>query len=161
MIKNVLYPSHYPKQPPLRYCGAFQATAILDSFGIVKKPFSLFNNFIDTIGFCLPSHIKKVIRENDLIVQSFTRSPQRKSFIIKHLQQNHHIVLLIGRGYNEEGKKFSALQGIVLQHYISIRGYDNKHDGFWIYDSTKYMQDNAIIGNIFLTSDILYKSRLY
>lgn len=137
MIKNVLYPSHYPKQPPLRYCGTFQATAILDSFGIVKKPFSLFNNFIDTIGFCLPSHIKKVIRENDLIVQSFTRSPQRKSFIIKHLQQNHHIVLLIGRGY------------------------DDKHDGFWIYDSTKYMQDNAIIGNIFLTSDILYKSRLY
>lgn len=72
------------------------------------------------------------------------------------------VVIVIGHGYNNTDRTSTSMRkNVILQHYISIRWYDET--GVYVYDSTVPQNTSLPVGNLHIpyASLLYYRSRGY
>lgn len=166
MIQNIKYKPIYIKQPPFRYCGQCQIKVITEFFlnqntgkiSVNKK----FVNYSPNLrsrrtGFIKPITMLEVFVWSWLDISKVDKSDYIFN-IKKEIDEWHIILMTIWHGYINDKKKFNVVSGVLLQHYISVRWYDD--EWLYIYDSS-VREDiwlNYDIGNLYISWKIFIKS---
>lgn len=154
------HPSSYPQQPFFRFCGAFQIAAAISSLKKIEiNHYAIFNNIIDKIWFCLPFHISKALEQYWYKTTPQTCKEDKKKFLIRTIQKNKNNILLIWHWYNKQWKNFSVIKAIIFQHYISVWGYNEQKNVFYIYDSSLKANNKIPIWNLAIDMETLIESR--
>lgn len=149
-------PKEYLKQG-LTHCGAYSVKAILEAFGKEDKkdPKDYHNSgFNKLLGTGLSTtYWPNVLRSYGLDAKSKSVklfSDEKKLQVIKDLlSSNHPVMLSIANGYLKGGQ-YSKLKALYVQHWITLWGYDDKEQAFYVYDSCidkKYYDKSLPIGN--------------
>ena len=137
----------------MRYCGGYTIKAILSAYKLDdgRKPNEYLPSLKKSLGFTTPKIIQRVLktyRINSQIKNADKLSDKEKIELIKNeINKNHPVVLLIGNGYSKKGK-YSWLQQQLIAHWISVWGYNNRKELFYIYDSYAHRKKNISIGNV-------------
>lgn len=141
-------------------CGAYSTKAVLEAYGKADKkdPLDYCSNwFAKQIGLTFsPNYWPSVLRKYGLqqaIAESADElsSQERIKLLKSLLDKNTPVMLFISNGYNQESGEYSELQAIYMSHWITLWGYDNDKQIFYVYDSAvpKQRYDNTLpIGNI-------------
>jgi len=143
-------PKEYLKQG-LSYCGGYQIKGILSAFGKGNRDPKDYASFF---GISTGNFIIRRLREHGLnaSVESAKGFTDKKKLEIlkKYLQKGFPVILRIGNGYMPNGK-FNLLQALIIGHWISVWGFDDKKGIFYLYDSAAPVKDwkrNLPIGNV-------------
>lgn len=143
------------------HCGVYTAKAVLEAFGkgVHKNPRGYHVSFLNKITgtmFRLQDlvNVFKKYGLNTKAVCAKDLDYAQKLLLLKELLlKNVPIPVTIGNGYKytKMGVEFSKLKSLLVGHFISIWGYDDKEGVFYLYDSgvpkTHYSK-NVPIGNI-------------
>ena len=160
----------YIQQPPFRYCGQCQIKVITEFFSnqhdnIISRERERSKHFLDyspniwskRTGFMRPSTLFKTIKSTGLDVTPIDQS-DFLSFMKNELDHHKLILMSIGHGYIYNKKKFSIVNALLWQHYISIWWYDDH--GLYVYDSSVW-EDSDIdyaVGNLYISWEIFFQS---
>lgn len=150
-------PQQYLKQG-FTHCGVYSAKAILSAFGkdIKNHPKEYHTNWIGRNLFSFArgkDYIDRIFRLHG--VESETKSAQNLSdkqkleLLKKLLFQNRPVMIGIGNGYIFSNK-YNPVIGKILQHWITLWGYDDNKQIFYVYDSAlkrKYWDKTLPVGN--------------
>lgn len=114
-------------------------------------------------GFMLPFSVTRVLRKHHIPYETFSArgySYQQKVNILKNKLKTGPILLLIANAYGS-GENPSVPRSLLHWHYITLRGYDEKKQVFFIYDSNtkKRKFSNLPIGNSRFTYQELIRYR--
>lgn len=133
-------PKQYLKQG-LSYCGGFSAKAILEAYGkdAPDDPRELYPNTLGRLGICSwPSIWQRVFRERGLAAISgdtvHNTDKERLSFLKLFLAEGSPVMLRIGNGYLPSGN-YSKLVATLVGHWVTLWGYDDPAENFYVYDS--------------------------
>lgn len=147
-------PKEYFKQGR-GYCGMYSIKGILSAYGkddkkdIKDYSLSWFGKYT---GLTFPWTFSKILNRYNLKAKiGFLKNNPSKIFQIKELliQNNAPLTLLVGNGYLLNGG-YSSRKARTVFHWITLWGYDDNENAFYVYDSTvpKNFYDNNIpIGN--------------
>ncbi len=149
-------PKEYLKQG-LSHCGVYSLKAILSAFGLDNKkhPKEYQTNWIGRHLFSMATGQKyydKIFQSYG--VQSETRtaknlSDEEKLNLLKDfLSQDNPVMIRIGNGYLNE--KYNAILGRLVPHWITLWGYNDNTQLFYVYDSglpLRNWDNNLPIGN--------------
>lgn len=147
-------PKEYLKQGPTG-CGAFSVKGILSAYGKDNKthpfqylPLSRFPFVINAF------HWVEVLRSYglDAHMQSLRHmtDEQRINTLKDLLRSDTPVMLSIGNGYRGNGI-WSKVRWQLIQHWITLWGFDDEKRIFYIYDSCvplRYHDKNIPIGNV-------------
>ena len=161
-------PKEYLKQGSV-HCGVYTAKAVLEAFGkgIHSDPRKYHVSVLNRITGSMfrLADLSNVFKKHGLVSSGkFMKehSDQQKLDTLKNiLSQNIPVPVTVGNGYSYKNGSIesSSLKGMLAGHVISIWGYDDKEQVFYIYDSAvpkEYYSKNIPIGNIKRTySDFL------
>ena len=150
-------PKEYLQQG-MRHCGGYTVKAILSAYNLDdgRHPRGYILPLIKRLrdfGLVSPEMVSKELEKyiySAPIKQANKLSDGGKiNQIKKEINKNHPVILLIGNGYSPQGK-YSWLQQQFVRHWISVWGYDDKQNVFFIYDSfvDKQNYDKVPIGNV-------------
>ncbi|MDR3168312.1 MAG: hypothetical protein LBU27_00690 [Candidatus Peribacteria bacterium] len=106
-------------------------------------------------GFMLPFSLLRVLRKYHISYEVFSGRGfpvAQKLEILKRRLAKGPILLLIGNAYGS-GKRPTRVRALHHRHYITLWGYDEKKQIFFIYDSNtkKRVLPDMPIGNTYLT----------
>ncbi|MDA1316807.1 MAG: hypothetical protein O3B87_02150, partial [bacterium] len=153
-------PKEYLKQGAV-HCGVYTAKAVLEAYGkgIHSDPrkyhVAVFNRITGTM--IRLADFSNILIDYGLEVEGKfmdKQSNQQKIEVLKNiLSQNIPVPITIGNGYSYKNGSinYSALRGLVVGHIVSIWGYDDYEQVFYIYDSVvpkEYYSKDIPIGNI-------------
>ncbi|TSC59114.1 MAG: hypothetical protein Greene041619_136 [Candidatus Peregrinibacteria bacterium Greene0416_19] len=159
-------PALYREQGPT-YCGGYSASGILESYGkpVPSHPRKLYSSLFAQLfgppssphrwveafrqhGLCAEVRpLKHVSRDDDLRA---LRQP---------LAEGKSVMLRIGNGYLPNGRH-SSLMARLAGHWVTLWGYDDGEECFYVYDSgvRKRMYDLSIpIGNVTRSYDAMLR----
>jgi len=146
----------------ISHCGAYSVKAILSAFGKddKKRPEEYHPNFFNRFtGLTLgKNYYSKILNKYGIITEfkSAKNLPDvEKIGLLKTLlSENVPIMIRIGNGYFRS-KKYNPFLGKIINHWITLWGYNDKKMVFYIYDSglTKNLYDDVPIGNTKRTYD--------
>jgi len=150
--------SKKPKQYPIQgksHCGAYTTKAILSAYKrkTENNVKSYHISFLGkTTGGIFPRTFIKLLGKNGvnaIAKKANNLTDEDRIFLLKNLlNKNRPVILLIGNGYGKNGKH-SSLKAKLVGHWISLWGYDENKNRFYVYDSAARNIDNQIpIGNI-------------
>ena len=150
--------NHKPKeylQQGMRHCGDYTIKAIFSAYKLDdgRHPRDYLPPKIKRWGFTTPKLIQETLNKYGFdapIKRANKFSDDKKIQSIKdELDNNHPVILLIGNGYSPTGK-YSALQMNCVSHWITVWGYDDKEEVFFIYDSyfNPNSYDKILVGNV-------------
>lgn len=164
------YQTHkYHQQQRFAWCGMYTLKNVIESFQdeidlTIKNYAPTFWNKIS--WFMLPSTITKVLIKFWLQVTKGRykiRWINNKIKFLKELLHKWPVILVIGHAY--KGKKdFNLLKAVSVQHYMSLRWYDDEKWIFYIYDSgapKRLIRKDLPVWNIALTYKDLIKYRKF
>lgn len=142
-VISSLRPNSYP-QHPFAYCGAYSAKAILTAFGrpCPDDPRELFPTRLrQWLGFLPspPDYWKKIFEKAVLQVLDRDLSKLSKSEQLEALKRalcKGPVMVRIGNGYLPNGA-YSKLLATVVGHWITLWGYDDSRELFFVYDSSR------------------------
>ena len=171
-------PKEYLQQK-LRYCGGYVIKGILSAYNLddgrhPKKYLPIIQRLnLKSFGMTTPIVISKSLEKyglSALIKRANKFSDSKKIKLIKNeLNKDHPVILLIGNGYSHNGKHY-PIGRYLFAHWITIWGYNDNEEVFYIYDSFYHKKDRMPVGNVkktypqvlrdwkgtFYTSDFLY-----
>lgn len=174
MSRNKKIPGKYilsirPKEyltQGLSHCGAYSVKGILSAYGIDNKshPKEYHPQWLGkTIGITFgKDYYANILRSYGIkanVGNADQISSQDKLNLLKaHLSGNNPIMLRIGNGF-WSGKSFNYLLSRLTPHWITLWGYDDQKEIFYVYDSglsPEYYTKDIPIGNTIRTySEIL------
>lgn len=130
-------PGLYPRQVGLT-CGEANARSVVESFGIRYSPESRPGWVVRLLGYSLMRDMRRLLTWNGLDVEvgrAADLDPDEKVRLLKsHIDAGEPIILSVGNGYLRRGR-YSRWATFVLGHYLTIYGYDEGRDLFFVYDS--------------------------
>jgi fructoselysine-6-P-deglycase FrlB-like protein len=139
------------------HCGVYAAKGILSTYGSDSHnhPREYHVNWWNKLsGRMFPGEVVKVLRENGLdsqLVVAPASSPEETLSFLKHsLIEGKPIIMVIRNGYNREGKFSWFRYFLSWGHFMTIYGYDDEQELFYLYDSAvpKHMHKAGLpIGN--------------
>ncbi len=151
-----MHPKEYLKQG-FSHCGAYSVKGILSAFGkdIKNHPKEYHTNRISKIigtGFS-KSYYVNILRSHGFSAtgkNAKNLSDEEKLTLLKMLlSRNTPVMLLIGNGYTKTGK-YNPLKAQIIGHWITLWGYDDIKQEFYVYDSAvpkKLYDENIPVGN--------------
>ena len=147
-------PKEYLRQG-MRYCGGYVIKAILGAYNLddSRHPKEYLPPLIKSLGFTLPSDIKKVLEKYGLKASirraNKVSDKEKLELLKKELRRNHPVVISIGNGYSPKGQ-YSSVRRHLIAHWVSLWGYDDHKKVFYIYDSytNPKSYDKVPIGNV-------------
>ena len=148
------HPQRYPQQHDRWKCWLFTVKAIIESYHpeMNQNPlqYSL-SRFQKLIKFSIPKQLSKILEKYNIpnISWEYHRKDMlsKIDFLKKHVE-NGPVIMLIAHAYTKKNT-FNILRGILMQHYISIRWYDDDKEVFYCYDSHTAIRENDLpVGNI-------------
>jgi hypothetical protein len=138
---TIPYQTHrYHQQKRFAWCGLYTLKNVIESLQseidlTIKNYAPTFWNKIS--WFMLPRTIIKVLDKFWLKAtrgRCIIKWRDNKVNFLKNLLHNWPVVLVIWHAY--KGKKdFNLLKAVSVQHYVSLRGYDDIEWIFYVYDS--------------------------
>ncbi len=168
IVKRKPEKSVYALQPPYRHCGMYTLKAILSWFG--KDTKSKQTDYYETpfgrmLWFTLPERMIEKLSDYELSVEewrlkNFSKA-EKINFLKQSITEDKPIILLVANGHTRAGK-FILLKSIFCMHRLSIRGYDDEEQVFFVYDSTLHPKkyDHTIpIWNRKMSYDVLIRQR--
>jgi|SRR3989344_4935540 len=149
-------PKEYLQQGP-SHCGAYSVKAILSAYGLDNKSHPKFyhpNWFGQITGLTLgKNYYVKILESYGIEAErksAESLSGSEKIILIKTLlAQNTPVMIRIGNGYYHSNEYNPAL-GKVVAHWITLWGYDDEKQLFYVYDSgmlNRHWNKNIPIGN--------------
>ncbi|MFZ2150714.1 MAG: C39 family peptidase [Candidatus Absconditicoccaceae bacterium] len=163
---TIPYQTHrYHQQQRFAGCGLYTLKNVIESLQneidlTIKNYAPTFWNKIS--GFMLPKTVIKVLKKHGLNTtrgRYIIKGKDNKINFLKNLLHNGPVVLVIGHAY--KGKKdFNLLKAVSVQHYVSLRGYDDQEGIFYVYDSgapKRLIRKDLPVGNIALKYKDLIK----
>ncbi len=141
MIKILTHlPKEYLEQG-FTQCGAFSVKAILNAYGKDdrKHPRDYNPTFLGKYTSLVGTHTwPRVLESYGSHAESGSTkglsNEQRIEMLKETIDKDHAIMIRIGNGYLKNGK-YSSLFAHFIGHWITIWGYDDKEQVFYIYDS--------------------------
>lgn len=140
-------PKEYLKQG-LSHCGAYSTKAILSAFGKDSKndPREYHTFWLNKLlGTGLwNSYWVNVLCSYGLkasTVSAHKLNDQEKLILLKSLlSENNPVMILIKNGYLSGGR-YSSLQAIYMPHWVTLWGYSDQEEVFYLYDSAVSPED--------------------
>lgn len=134
-------PKEYLKQG-LSHCGVYSIKAILSAYGrdTKKRPEDYHTSWFGMLtGVALTrEYIANILQKHGLKATVKTAkdlSPKQKLGVLKEiLTSNAPVLLSIGNGYRSDGS-YNSLRAKLIGHFITLWGYDDKEQVFYVYDS--------------------------
>jgi hypothetical protein len=134
-------PKEYLKQG-ISHCGTYSVKAILSAFGLDnrKHPKEYHTNWVGKHLFSMavgPKYYDKIFQSYG--VQSETKTAknlpneEKLNLLNELLSQDKPVMIRIGNGYLTE--KYNPILGRIVPHWITLWGYDDKRQLFYVYDS--------------------------
>lgn len=162
------HPKSFPcKDKRRRTCGMHTLKAVIEWYHIENDfPHMHYasGRFSKNTWYMFPSGLLRVLRKFGLPAQRVhcrrTRKKKKLEFL-KAALQKWPVILLISHAYSSK-RHFSFRRAFTLQHYISLRGYDDQKRIFYAYDSNtekKHHTGAPLIGNIVLDYNKLLRYR--
>lgn len=164
------YQTHkYHQQKKLTWCGMYTLKNIIESF-FYEKDLKI-HDYAPTIRnkiswFMLPWTVIKVLKDfwiKNHVWKCTERWIKNKIEFIKKELKTWPLILVIWHAYKWK-KNFNLLKAVWMQHYISIRWYDNDKEIFYVYDSSapnRLIEKNIPIWNMSLKDKDLIKCRSF
>lgn len=148
-------PKEYLKQGP-SHCGAYSVKAILDAYGLGDKnnPKEYHTHWFsaltgNSLGKLYYAHILNSYGLKACIKTAKLLPDDGKIKLLKSfLAEGNPVMLRIGNGYMTN--RYNSLLGKIVGHWITIWGYDEVKQVFYIYDSglpQKHWDSSLPIGN--------------
>ncbi len=165
------FPVSFPSKDNRRWtCGMYTLKAVIEWYNG-----SQINNYRNYASwrlsrlswFMLPSGLLKVLIQHWLSVHPhhyrWMRN-EKKIEILKKLLHKGPVILLISHAYSSK-RHFSFRRAFTLQHYITLRWYDDAKRIFYVYDSNTekiHHKGNTLpVGNIILEYHRLLQYRRF
>ena len=130
-------PKQLTKQVGLT-CGETNSKTIIQGFGKSYQPLNHLSLRIKLFGFSYIQDIQKLLQTNGLtsVIHSAIQhtDSEKLGIIMKHIDQNEPVLLAIGNGYIRRDRYYSLLR-YIAGHYITVYGYNEERQIFYIYDS--------------------------
>lgn len=153
-------PKEYLVQGP-SHCGTYSVKAILSAFGLDTKghPKEYHTNKFGrltglTLGKRYWINILKSYGFDSKIDSADNLSDEEKiSFLKTLLSKDTPVMIRIGNGYYH-GKEYNPILGKIVVHWITLWGYDDQKQIFFVYDSgmlKKHWDKNLPTGNTIRT----------
>ncbi|MDR0283126.1 MAG: hypothetical protein LBI53_07775 [Candidatus Peribacteria bacterium] len=147
-------------------CAMFSLKALIEGYGereIKKVQHYAQDIFSKISGFMLPFSVQRVLKKEHIPYQKFYGRGlkyEQKLTLLKNRLKNGPIFLLIANAYGS-GIKPNLLRALSHRHYITVRGYDDKKQIFFVYDSNtkKRIFSGVPIGNSRMPYKTLIKNR--
>ncbi len=163
------FPSSFPSKDGRKWtCGMYTLKAVIEWYnGSQINNYKYYaSGWLSRItGYMLPNNMLKVLHQNWLPTKRIhcRRTPKEKKIErLKELLHKWPVILLISHAYSST-RNFSFRRAFMLQHYISLRWYDDEKRIFYVYDSnvekTHHKGDTLPVGNIILDYDKLLRYR--
>lgn len=148
------HPERYPQQHNNRECWLFTIKAIIESYNseLNNDPLQYATSrFHKIIKISTPGLLSKILKKYHIphIRGEYHQKNimPKVDFLKRHIE-NGAVIILISHAYNKQNI-FSLPRAIFLQHYISIRWYDDEKEIFYCYDSHTALRENDLpVGNI-------------
>jgi len=149
-------PAEYLKQG-LSHCGVYSVKAILSAYGKHNKdhPKEYHTNWVgkNLFSFAIgEDYYDKILSSYGLKskTQSAEGLPNEKKIeLLKTLlTRNTPVMIRIGNGYLD--RDYNPIIGRIIPHWITLWGYDNTKNVFYVYDSglpVKYWDKALSVGN--------------
>ena len=155
--------SHHPREyleQGLIHCGAFSVKAILSAYGkdVKDDPRDYHSSFLakyitTSPTGSTPSNWVKVLKSYGVSAElRFAKNlsdEQRIGLLKKLIDIDNPVMLRIGNGYSKKGK-YHPLAAKFISHWITLWGYDDDKQIFYVYDSYVPLErhnKNIPIGN--------------
>lgn len=149
-------PKEYLIQGP-SHCGVYAVKAILSAFNLDKKghPKEYHSNWFGKLtGLTLGrQYLVEIFKSHGIEVERRSLknfSDEEKLNLLKTLlSKNYPVMIRIGNGYYHSNK-YNSILGKLVVHWISLWGYDDQEQIFYVYDSgmlKKYWKENIPVGN--------------
>lgn len=159
----------YNQQQKFGWCGMYTLKNVIESFSseidlTIKECSPTFRNKIS--WFMFPKTVAKVLQKNWLIASNWrckTKWIENKINFLKKLLKKWPIIVVVWHAYKWK-KDFNLFKAISLQHYMSIRWYDDAKGLFYIYDSwapKRLIKKDLPIWNLAIKYKDLIKYRKY
>lgn len=164
---------HYPPSFPSKdgrkgTCGMHTLKAVIEWHDpTIDREYSFYVSgyYSRLTWYMLPSWLLRVLKQHGLLAKRIHcrwASKQKKLETLKSLLHQGPVILLISHAYSST-RNFSFRRAFTLQHYISLRWYDDHKRVFYIYDSNTHKPDTLWweipIGNMTLSYDTLLRCR--
>lgn len=143
-------------QQGLVHCGVYSVKAVLEAYGVADKkdPEDYHISWWGRIlGVASLQSLMRVLKNYGLNAEIGTvmiLSPRERLYFLKELlSKDTPVMVRIGNGYLLNGK-YSPFLGRIVGHWITVWGYDDGEQVFYVYDSavSSKMYDRDIpIGN--------------
>lgn len=163
MSQKIKILSRAPKQyleQGLIHCGAFSVKAILSAYGkdVKDNPRDYHTNFLAKYIATSPTGptpaswvrvLKSYGVPAELGNTKGMTDEKRIEFLKKILDTDSPAMIRIGNGYSKNGK-YHPLAAKFISHWITLWGYDDEKQIFYVYDSyvpVKRQDKNIPIGN--------------
>lgn len=149
-------PKEYLQQG-LSHCGAYSVKGILSFYGLDNRDHPKYYHphwigRLTGLTFGKDYYIK-ILKSYGINAERNTAEylddKEKISLIKKLLSQKTPIIIRIGNGYLQSNK-YNLIIGKILAHWITLWGYDDEKQLFYVYDSglpKKYWNKNILIGN--------------
>ncbi len=135
-------PKKYPRQQGLT-CGEFNVMGILDGFNIRYQPSVNKPLRVKLFGFSFIRDISVLIQKHGLSAPVKHASKfvdqERIKIIKKHIEQDEPVLIAIGNGHLSRSS-YSPIARFFIGHFITIYGYNNNKEIFYVYDP--YLKGN-------------------
>lgn len=164
------YQTHrYHQQNRIAWCGMYTLKNIIESFSdqidlTIKEYAPTFRNKIS--WFMLPWTILKVLNKHWLKSNKWRCTIKwinNKINFLKSILKKWPVILVIWHAYKWK-KDFNIIKAIWMQHYMSIRWYDDTKEIFYVYDSwapKRLIRKDLPVWNIALKYKDLIKYRKF
>lgn len=150
-----IHPNNYLKQG-ISHCGAYSVKAILEAYdknGNLKPTDYHSHWFGKLTGLTLGKHYyERMLEKNGVkaTTQSLgsTTNDIKLTTLKNILKRDSPVMLRIGNGY--QFGTYNRALGIIQGHWITLWGFDDSKQIFYVYDSAlkeKYRSKNLPIGN--------------
>ncbi len=163
------FPSSFPSKDNRKWtCGMYTLKAIIEWY--TGSQINNYRNYASgwisrKFWYMLPTWLTKVLRQLWLSAKRIHcrwMKKEKKIEVLKSLLHKWPVILLISHAYSST-RNFSFRRACTLQHYISLRWYDDEKRIFYVYDSNTekahYKGDTLPVGNIILEYDRLLRYR--
>ena len=130
-------PRSYPRQVGLT-CGKANVRSVVESFGVIFKPEDQPRRWVRMIGYSLIGDMLRLVAANGIEVEAGSAAglgeKGRVQLLKGHLDEGSPVILSIGNAYLRRGR-YTAWSRWLLGHYLTVYGYDNDEEVFYVYDS--------------------------
>lgn len=159
------FPSSFPSRDNRRgTCGMYALKAVIEWYNgsqINNYRYYASNRFTRKTWYMFPAWLLKVLDQNGLPskrIHCRWLPKEEKIGKLKELLHKGPVILLISHAYSSD-RHFSLRRAFTMQHYITLRWYDDEQRIFYVHDSnvekSHHKGDTLPVGNIILEYDSL------